>query len=269
MRRVARFSDLRHSTIGLATLNNVVNAAESSDDLTNRVIGIVRDRVTSRIHAEIDNLASRASDPADPNFREIPQPVPPPLDPVQADAWLSQADTDKINALLADLGEMIGLSRATLTALDRATGAQQAGELEWEQRQLRAAFGFDLHYADLVDRLPDRLSVLGDILARTGISTTVTAADIVLYQRTVISATFAPTFTQELTALGLTQDDIDETRIRIVTHSPGAAASLANGRFPDIFSDPEFARAADELSAALRAGPVGAPHDLYLPAVVR
>jgi len=66
---------------------------------------------------------------------------------------------------------MIGLSRATLTALDCATGVQQTGEPEWEQKELRAAYEFDLRYADLVDRLPVRLAALGMVLATAGIST--------------------------------------------------------------------------------------------------
>lgn len=259
----------RQQIFYVATANNAINAYKYADPVVEKLMGIVRKDVSTRLDAEIDNLAYRVNDPADPNFREIVVPAPPPYEPVSAEAAFGQANADAINALAQDLNEMIGVHRAALVSLDRATGAREAGEPAWEQRQLQAALRYDTRYARYIERLPQRMAALADVLASASISTTVTSADVVLYQQAVISNTLAPTKTQELAALGLSPADIDEVRIRTVAHSPDATSKLAGGKFPDLLRAPEIARAAQEFAAALRAGPVGAPRDLYLPFVFR
>jgi hypothetical protein len=91
---------------------------------------------------------SKAKDPSDSNYTAIAQPTPPSLalpspDPSWTagqlafyNAWISVALTKE---------QLIGLAEATIACVNRAEGAREAGNINWEDQQVLALN----HYVDL------------------------------------------------------------------------------------------------------------------------
>jgi hypothetical protein len=86
-------------------------------------------------------FAQSASDPPDPNFTSIAQPVPFPVVLPSTD-WPPRV-SNAFRALLEDQANLFGLAQAALTATERAQGAQAAGDVYWTTRQSQAAAQFD------------------------------------------------------------------------------------------------------------------------------
>lgn len=83
-----------------------------------------------------------ATDPSDPNYTAIAQPILLTLPPVAASGTLTQAEADAFNALFANQAAVIAYAQAAITAFNRAQGAFDVGDAYWKGQQLQAAQGF-------------------------------------------------------------------------------------------------------------------------------
>jgi hypothetical protein len=255
----------KRAIFALTTLTNILEIAAEDDE----IVKIVHNVLGNPIRAEIERFAARASDPADPNFREIVSAIPAVLPPIEANSNLSIELLQAVNQLRASLSEMLGLSKATLITLDRAAGARQAGEVEWEKRQLAAARVFDARYSQLARQLADQLTALGTALQRAGVTTIIEVTDVVTWQNSLPGQPFSAIERESLLELGLTQAQIEAAAVRMVAQSPEEVKSFGQGRVTAALSDQQIRVTFEEVAVAMAAGPIGAPWQLYLPTITR
>jgi len=104
--------------------------------------------VCDGIHIEALSLALlglreayKAQDPVDSNYTVIPSPTPPSLTlPAPDPSWTSVqlAAYNSLKVVILTQENIIGLSQAEITAINRAEGAYEAGSSYWEQQQISA-----------------------------------------------------------------------------------------------------------------------------------
>lgn len=80
-----------------------------------------------------------ATDPSDPNFMVIAQPVLLTVPPVVPGGVVTQAEANAFNALFLNEENVIAYAQALITSYNRAQGAFDAGNAFWENQQLQAA----------------------------------------------------------------------------------------------------------------------------------
>jgi hypothetical protein len=93
-----------------------------------------------------DSYWQKASDPPDSHYTVIAQPTPPVLSfPTPNPSWTAAqlATYLDLQAVIRTEATVIGLSQAELTSINRAEGAQEAGNLNWLQQQLNALNRYD------------------------------------------------------------------------------------------------------------------------------
>lgn len=100
-----------------------------------------------------------ATDPSDPNFMVIAQPVLLTVQPVTANGTLTQAEADAFNALLLNEENIIAYGQALITSYNRAQGAFDAQNAAWQAQQLQAAAQY-------------QGALLGYVSAESGLRTT-------------------------------------------------------------------------------------------------
>jgi hypothetical protein len=151
------------------------------------------------------SYAKKASDPPDPNFTTIAQPIPFPF--VFPNTGWPSIVSNRFEALLTDQANMFGFAQAALVATERAQGAQAAGDFYWTTRQSQAAAQFD----ELMTQLMAGYSPIA-----MAFKTAYTGAGLpdILFTPVEISAFSAalpnlpPSLVSALTAAGLTPEDI-------------------------------------------------------------
>lgn len=90
-------------------------------------------------------------DPPDSNFTSLVSPPTVPVDVITAQVGISQTQADAANAFLTNLQEQESLRWAFYISIDRAQGALDASNTEWELKQLQWAKHFALQLAALID----------------------------------------------------------------------------------------------------------------------
>lgn len=90
----------------------------------------------------IDTADKAQRDPPDPNFRRIAVPRKVPRIVLRPGGGMSQAEGARIAAMLNQQVAAAGLGHAIGRAIDRAGGAQRAGNRAWRGRQMRAAIAY-------------------------------------------------------------------------------------------------------------------------------
>src|SRR5262249_53745919 len=95
----------------------------------------------------------KANDPADPNYQTVAQPVAVTLPPLTGGPGVSQQVLDAANALQAAVGKSLSYQQALVPALNRATGAAEAGDAAARARQVQAAAQYGASAADALDTL--------------------------------------------------------------------------------------------------------------------
>jgi hypothetical protein len=114
-----------------------------------------------------DLLDDIAQDPPDPNFTVIAQPIVLPISPITAPPGTSPELADAWNAWLANLAQQEALLRAFLRSLERAQGANAAGNVQFQVLQTQTAGQYALQLAALFDLQPGlRLNLESALLAQ-------------------------------------------------------------------------------------------------------
>jgi hypothetical protein len=100
-----------------------------------------------------------ALDPADNNFTSIQNPVVPSLSNllISSNNGLSQNTVDATNSLINNYSQVVGVSNALLTSLNRADGAAAANNEYWRIQQIQAAQTDSQLLSQLLSSQPDLL----------------------------------------------------------------------------------------------------------------
>ena len=199
-----------------------------------------------------------AKDPPDPNFKQIATPVTPTTSaqPIEAGDGLTQAQADAIGALATNLQEGIGLARAMLTAFDRASGAQVAGDTHWVHRQLHAASHYAGQYAILLEQRPQLLveytQAISSLLEG---SVSMSAESLRRYQNNLLFVGLSPDEKLLFEELGANEQALEEilsskleSDLGDDAPTPGTLAVV-----PDDLADPLALQSISDLALAMHA----------------
>jgi len=150
---------------------------------------------------------NKAADPPDPDYTSIAQPVTPtiPLPPTDASWTASQlAAYDAYKAYIQNSEQIIGLTQAEITCVNRAEGALNAGDAYWVQQQVAAFQRYaDLEAFDLQLLIP-QISQLKQAYSQSGFPDfSVSIDQATQFEQEIAINGLDPSFQQELLALGI------------------------------------------------------------------
>lgn len=194
-------------------------------------------------------LAVMATDPPDPNFTVIAQPMVLALPPLEVEPGVTQAEVEAINGWLRNRAEAIAVGRALITSLNRADGAAAAGDSFWEDQQLKAASEYAVQLAKLLEADPALRALVQDALEEASFpAITVTASDVSTLQQTVAQNGLPDFLIEPLTQLGAHGADLAQIKQALITTDPTAAA----GSLSDYLVGPKGTSATAATIQALR-----------------
>lgn len=197
--------------------------------------------------------SDKVNDPSDPNFMVIDQPVVIPIvsPPIQADPNTPQQVADAFNALFANMAQQLALERASSTALNRASGARDAGNAFWVQQQTQALQQFIAQEAPFLNAQPQLLANLSTALEAAGVAITFTSNDVRNYQASLAANGLPATVAQVLTQQGIDSAGQAQILANLLSLDPITAAQLGVGAFPQLLADPTGANALQQLGQTL------------------
>ncbi len=201
------------------------------------------------------HFARLARDPADPNFREIAQPINHALaiQPIAPTQGLTPQAAAALNAFLGNQGQIGALAEAILTAINRAQGAYEAGDTAWEFRQMDAAHQYAAQLATLLEAEPALRTGAAAAFAGIGAGGRITAADVAQYQTQIVREGLPATLRQALVERGADTGMLEEIRAAILTTDPDRAAALGGGDILRAFTDPALLSSIRQAASGLRA----------------
>lgn len=174
-----------------------------------------------------------ATDPSDPNFMVIAQPIP-----IVLPTGMDCGGFPACDALVETDLQILALARAMLTTNDRIQGAIDAGDANWQTQQEQALRAYQIQLAALASAHATRLQAFQagwqTVLASAGgTPLTVTAADVAAYDASLQGGW---TFDQQqrFTAMGFTPQEQD-AMLAFALDATGAV-----GDFPELLTRGEF-----------------------------
>src|SRR5215467_2278940 len=193
-------------------------------------------------------LNQLALDPSDPNFTVIAQPVTPSFQQVVAGGSVTQGEADSINALLTNLTQSIGLAQATITSINRANGAADAGNSFWETQQLQAAAQYAQQLSSLLGTQPVlRANMVAALQAANFAPLHVSIFDALNFESNVSFSGLPAFLVNHLTSLGADAAAINQITQLAIVQDINAMA----GTFASIISNPNVDSSTDDASKAL------------------
>ncbi len=185
-------------------------------------------------------------DPPRQDYNQIDVPAKPTFTPLQADADITAAEAQALNALAASMMDVYTAGKAATISLDRYGGASEAKDLQWATVQANAL----LHYKQLLGTAlitaALRLDEFHQVLIDEGKPDVVlTAADIISYQQRLQTSSFTAEEIDAAHQLGLTDEEIEAARQARLATDPASAAGSSQANLV------EMATAFRELSDAL------------------
>jgi hypothetical protein len=182
----------------------------------------------------------------------IDQPLVIPISaPIQADPATPQQVADAFNALFNNLSQQLALEKASNTALNRASGARDAGNAFWVQQQTQTLQQFIAQEAPLYTDQPQLLANLSTSLRAAGAQVTFTANDVRNFQASLAANGLPAAMTQEFNQLGVDSATQSQILQSLLSLDPETAAQLGVGRWPQMLADPTISDALQELSKTL------------------
>lgn len=194
-------------------------------------------------------LNELALDPSDPNFTTIAQPDPPALPELTVGGGVTQEEADAYNSLLVNLEKSIGFAGATITAINRAQGAADAGAVAFETAQVQAANGFAAQLSQLLAQQGSLRATLRTALISAGFPTlTVTPSQVLNFEIQVAFGSGLPSLlTTDLSLAGADALTIADIRKLAIVQDANRVA----GSFPDKLVDPSLLNALQALASIL------------------
>ncbi|MDD5560152.1 hypothetical protein [Candidatus Methylomirabilis sp.] len=161
---------------------------------------------------------------------------------------MTSAESDAWNALFSNLAQEIGFTKALLTSVERAQGAEEAGDAFWKSQQMQAAAYFASQLATALNVQPELRANVQIALQATGRpSILITADDIANFQRDVAAHGLPVFLTEALTQLGADSATIERIRNSLIALSPSADVVS----FPEMLTDPALITSLQEAAQAL------------------
>jgi len=165
----------------------------------------------------------------------IPVPEPAPFALVTAGNGLTQADADALNALLTNEANIVGLLRATITAVNRAAGAASVGDAFWEQKQVDAINSFMLQFGARLTQEADLREALVAFLTTENFPVaTIAAFEVLNFEIQLAFSGWTPDQRALLRGIGNDDAFIEAMRPLIFTQDINAVA----GQIPAAFANP-------------------------------
>jgi hypothetical protein len=208
------------------------------------------------------NLANRysklAEDPPDPNYTAIANARPVPMPSLTTRDGLTRQEAKAWNALLANEAAMAGILEAMFTTVNRADGAEQAGDATWVDRQTQALAAFQVELsAMLEDEAHLRQQLTATLQASGTPQITIHPEDIQGYEQTLASTGWPPEIEQALEDKGLDSATINAMLPMIYAQDPNAAA----GQYPDLISSQPSITVLQDSARVLAGAPLSIrPH---------
>ncbi len=198
-----------------------------------------------------------AVDPPDPNFTVIAVPAAPAMPLPAADPNVSATLTNAANAVFQNGGQTISLIQAIITSVNRASGALQANNAIWQQRQNQMAESYLAQLAVLISRRSRLQAALQNVWLAEGLpQISVSSADIAAYQETLRASGFPLVTLQLFATLGLSAQDVSALTESLVALDPAQSAAL--GSFPANLSSPPVVAALNSAVQGTAASGSGA-----------
>jgi hypothetical protein len=199
-----------------------------------------------------------AEDPPDPNYTAIASARPIPMPSLTTRDGLTRQEAKAWNALLANEAAMAGILDAMITTVNRADGAEQAGDAAWVDRQTQALAAFQVELSAVLEdeaRLRQQLTMT--LQASGTPQITIHPEDIQDYERTLASTGWPPEIEKALEDMGLDSATINAMLPLVYAQDPNAAA----GPYPDLISSQPFITVLQDSAKILAGAPLSIrPH---------
>ncbi len=182
-------------------------------------------------------------DPPDPNFNSIAQPSTYSMTPVGTSAEVTPQAAAATNALIPNMLSEFALGQVLYTAMNRASGAFNAGNASAQAAQLQAAQGFAGQLFTLTKALPTLLTNQATALVGSGQNRSYTASDVAAFQSQLRSSGLPSGTATLLSGLGVSSADQASLAQRAAAANPQTAASLGGGHIAQALMDPSFINA--------------------------
>jgi hypothetical protein len=195
--------------------------------------------LTAALTATITAAAATllAIDPLDLNFTVIPILVPAPISLVTAGNGLTQADADALNTLLRNEAALVGVFRAMLTSVNRASGAASVGDAFWEQKQVEAINGFVLQLGSLLTQEANAREALVALLTAENFPVAfITPQQVLTFEATLAFQGWSPNALAFLHQIGDDDAFIESMRKLIFTQD----INLVAGELPAALANQSF-----------------------------
>jgi len=170
-----------------------------------------------------------AGDPSDPNFTVIATPIVATIPPIEPAGDVTQAEADAFNALFTNEAAVVGIGQAALTSANRAQGAHDAGDSNWEAKQTEAVQVYAAELGALFGSQVDLLKALRDALSAAGVSITVTPQSILSFEQQIALGGLSQSFLQALNEFTDDQGLIDQVRQLLLVQDINASAGVFPG----------------------------------------
>jgi hypothetical protein len=189
-------------------------------------------------------LGVMGSDPADPNFKTIPQPTTPNFTPIAAGQGFSQSDVDTLNAVLTSEAKGMGLADVIATAINRTNTALAFGDLQSQAAQIQAANQYYSQLRTISGQLPAQLASAQTVLKNRGVNLQLASSDVSTFENNVLTNGLPPAFQQFLQNSGIDSSTVSDLTQLLTAQDP----SKASGTLTDFMTDPTVTAALNSLS---------------------
>lgn len=184
----------------------------------------------------------------DPSFTIIAQPVVPTLPTVKAQGSLTQAEADAINALLSNQAEVVAVTNALQASINRAQGAANANNSQWQLSQMQAVQQYAKQLATLYGAQPSLRATLQTSLQQGGVPTFyISSSEVYNFEVSVGGNDLPVPLGNTLSQLGVDGRAMDEIRSIAFVQDINATA----GDFPSLLVNPTLDAALQSASQAL------------------
>jgi hypothetical protein len=199
-----------------------------------------------------------AEDPPDPNYTAIASARPIPMPSLTTRDGLTRQEAKAWNALLANEAAMAGILDAMITTVNRADGAEQAGDAAWVDRQTQALAACQVELSAMLEDEAHLRQQLTMTLQASGTpQITIHPEDIQDYERTLASTGWPPEIEKAMEDMGLDSATINAMLPLVYAQDPNAAA----GQYPDLISSQPFITVLQDSARVLAGAPLSIrPH---------
>ncbi|MHB8484616.1 MAG: Ig domain-containing protein [Candidatus Acidiferrales bacterium] len=167
---------------------------------------------------------AKAADPTDTNYTVIAMPVPPSINiPAPDPSWTSAqvAAFNSLKTYILTTEQIIGLSEAEITSVNRAEGANEASDTYWEQQQIAALKQYTHLEALDLQLLLAQNTQLQTTYSQSGFPDfSVSVAEMTQFELGIAASGLPSDLRQQLTALGVDSQGLEFLQNALSSFNP-------------------------------------------------